>query len=1569
MALTLLKNIASKAVSNLTNLASSGANYLKKQAPDVLDRSLMSNPITMPFSKAGQQALQNVGNYFSKQVNPNWQQDLLSTWSRPNEALGSAIDSIGNFDDLTTIPKPVRDTASLFGQMSAGGLGGGVQGSTLGLLNPQSQYSDALAYKVPKALSSTVASTIPLSQGGSTIANLFGKSIAPATIQGKALQTAFSPKFIGAQTAIGTGFSGGAKMLENMMSGKPLSENVLETMGKQAPESLLRAPQMGAIVGTTNPAIEYVGKYVQGSKAFQNLSPTIKAQVLDRLIGSVSNVVEGVGMDKAMGFETDATSLATDAGTGALFGTNAVKGLNDPLKRSLKEQADLLLRSIGDEGGFIKGTEDAVKPETKPEGMTDIKTLVARKLEELNTQKSTSTPIDVEQTREFGISKPVDSMNDTELRSLFDKKRISKKYKIDPKELDRVQTEYGISPAKFEKVLAQDSDNPAIKDRLAYAISRIQTKNFTQEVFKKIRFDTNANESLLTSEPDLTSNRKINEIATGSGYNPYNINERLTAQSQAPKVEPINTPKGETTIPKVKATAPKVDTAKTLYEKATTTKDKKSWDDTIGSVTSYVTGIRSSLESKGLSFEKLVDQIESGTIAKEYAPYATKVTEFFDTFNKVGTERRNIVTGQQTNYFRRIGEDQIADMTKTLDKSVGDILFDAGYAKERKGTMTDYIKDERAMIAYAMEAMGSPDPSVLKKQQLAQEIINEVRGIEKQIEGEATKTAENKGINAFEALKKNAKKNADVLKDKSIEYFERIQNKMGLPKTETYETNQKEYLWDKLLRSVDDRVAKYGGDKFYNAFLDPWKKAQYSLGQYTVKLKGMDLNALRDEYIKNTDKTVDESWSKELLIDMLSGQKRRSLTSKATDMFTQNVATAKIKNAQLIGLVNDIGNTYITQDLVTNSIAKKVAGIIRAQTGRGALGLNVASAVNNIFEIKRVASSVSTKALMSASKRLGETNVVEKYGLDSKRDTALERKYGKGIYDKIGSVIDPVLFKMFDSTEKFKDKFMILGFEEQGKLKNLQGENLRKYVQQKFSEYAVKYGKGQDIGLFQSPLMKTIAQFQQYAIKDAVIFGDRAKGVFKDRGDRAYIAKYIGFSVLQGAIMKATLNTIGFGGQTGTPWDLYSSLIDGDSKFAPIATLAWDLGTELASNPNTEDEYTRDQRMSRINKNATLMSVPASNQVLNKTYQYKTNQDRGYFETGSGNVANEVSTDPVSQAKGYIFGGAYDPKRQEYSRAYGAGEQPYMNKDQTRIYNSLPDKDAKTSYYDSSKKQDVANQNLTKALETEDKQMSWWDKAKGKKEAQIGLPLPTKEATEQERKQFQSDFDKIIETGNYDAITEEHIKERYFRTNAGDSKDYSKRSKAYSSLYKMWSDEDVPDTYKEQLVKASKVDPSDWDYYKFASMDKTEQLQTIATVMDGIENPDERIITLAYMKRQVYGKQGVNNTDTDYLYDMGVLSKDEKKLIDNIKFDPLYNKFYMDRDYEGSGGMSESQRKAYINKVNGIFKDTIKKSYGESSEISKLINSFAKNIKIPEWKAPRMANKGKGSSGRWFTPY
>lgn len=233
----------------------------------------------------------------------------------------------------------------------------------------------------------------------------------------------------------------------------------------------------------------------------------------------------------------------------------------------------------------------------------------------------------------------------------------------------------------------------------------------------------------------------------------------------------------------------------------------------------------------------------------------------------------------------------------------------------------------------------------------------------------------------------------------------------------------------------------------------------------------------------------------------------------------------------------------------------------------------------------------------------------------------------------------------------------------------------------------------------------------------------------------------------------------------------------------------------------------------------------------------------------------------------------------------------------------------------------------------------------------------------QEKKAFDKSVDQALESGA--TMSEEVLRERFFDGNKYDPSSRSGQRDILSAMQKVAEDEYLTPEQKAAIANSAGINSVDLSYYRAASSDQEVRLEGLASF--AAENQEDReglIIDLVLGKRSVGGKSMFSTSMFDYLYDQGLISKDEKKLISAIKYDPVFNKFYMDRDYSGGNA---SQVKSYVKSVNSIFKDTIKKA---TSNIKTDGNAFDFSLDAPKINLPRTAGRSSnGSSDRWFTPY
>lgn len=257
-----------------------------------------------------------------------------------------------------------------------------------------------------------------------------------------------------------------------------------------------------------------------------------------------------------------------------------------------------------------------------------------------------------------------------------------------------------------------------------------------------------------------------------------------------------------------------------------------------------------------------------------------------------------------------------------------------------------------------------------------------------------------------------------------------------------------------------------------------------------------------------------------------------------------------------------------------------------------------------------------------------------------------------------------------------------------------------------------------------------------------------------------------------------------------------------------------------------------------------------------------------------------------------------------------------------------------------------------------------------------GAPTWDKKPT---TKKEQEAYNKMVDTAfeNGADVPDNAIKERYFKGKDYTKKDISDRKDILESMIKVENDEFLTDDQKARVAQAAGIPPAELEYYKMASMDVPEKLQGLLSFAEA-EHPDRQqfITSLIQNKKAVGGKSVLSSDMVDSLYDRGLIDKEEKALINAVKYDQIYERFYVDRDYQakyGKGGTNDqasskklaAKIKTYINGLNSLNKDSI-----TTENKNDRVRSKISTVKAPA--APRLnlnTQPGSKSSSQWFRSY
>lgn len=1329
-----------------------------------------------------------------------------------------------------------------------------------------------------------------------------------------------------------------AAATQTSVLGGLLNSVLAKSMGNTDPGSFYQgmddASQYAGLTNVSNPIISGVV-----GKAGNVLNNPMARNLTSRALNAVGNVAEDRAIDAGYGTERDITQDLTSAGLGFLLGGKGDVKDYEYLKKQLTtggldpEQSKALKEILQKMNAKIDATAESqglTRPEflqrgggSVGEGFESVKDILAKK-------------VDGDKGFFEGDDK-VDSL----------KSKLGKLYDQFKPEIDDMRSrnvpDKEIEDAVWAKVTldAQKEFDPEYK----------QYDEFLNNKNKPEAARTNTEKPAFLSKPEPTQDAGyMDSLLQNTQAKPkYDVMQRIrdgqpltdNPKLQSSEVKPE--PRVMDAQPEVNLNVkPEIKTDISHRDSVLKAKSKEETKAIRDGLDERIAGISRFIKDTGKTLKDIAKELQDKTII-EKSPEAQAVKEWFDTF-KARAEADGVRVGTLEDYFVHMTEETADSIINNPPKpdTFGDSFIKPLFARKRTDKLQDYSFDEKVLKAYALEMMRNSDLSEAQKadlrlaKQITDDQLDEIKLDGKEDNRSYLKKLGSAFVKDFKqsVTKGNAfTKVYDAVSKIQTNAREMEKIKAREPEAMVvYDGKVKSSLKDgtsNLLRSTADR-AERAGQRFYDDFFWPFRSVEMKTTTRLKELTKASDEIVTDEYMRIYRKKPAKDLERNDMIQRLVLTHWSELQREALNIFKDNAAKADFKQTWMKDLANQIFDEYVGDSIRNKGVSEKVMGQIRAMTGRGALGLNLASAINNVFELRRAYAVINTNNMVDGIKELKNgRHFASEYGIKSDFGTVAERGSLIDQRNKTKQVIEKVdkgLFYMFDKTEQFKDELMLAGFEAQGKSKGLKDEALRKYVLQKFDKYAIKYGKGQDIGLFRSPLMKTLFQFAQYPIKDAVIMADKIAGIPKDAGDRAYAIKYAYTTVAQAILFKTLIGKIGFGGQTGTPYDLWTEIANGFGEkgnrqipfVSPAVQAMFSFSQDIADTvTGTErDDYQKYQRDKTRNRALSTVLVPASNQLYFKTGKNLQDQSKGYQEKykgdkPEGNIANPMSTDAWSRTKGALFGSAYDPQRQTYYddiKKYGNGNAG-LDKTQSDAFRALP-KEERQAYYDetvaANRKQVDDKKILDNIVSGKEPKTNFMDKLLNRKSKAIEDVLTTPQTAE-ERKQHKKVVETLLDSGR--TVPEKDIQTAIFNDKKANSKNIQENMDVYKALNTYMSSEDYTDEQKKTILKASGASDSEYAYYQSAAKDVDVKLQNMVPALEQMNHQDA-IKSLIQGRAFVGGKQLVTSDMLTYLYERDYISKDEKEMLSAIKFDQLTGDFYVSKSYKGSGGGKISYAKA-----------------------------------------------------------
>lgn len=342
--------------------------------------------------------------------------------------------------------------------------------------------------------------------------------------------------------------------------------------------------------------------------------------------------------------------------------------------------------------------------------------------------------------------------------------------------------------------------------------------------------------------------------------------------------------------------------------------------------------------------------------------------------------------------------------------------------------------------------------------------------------------------------------------------------------------------------------------------------------------------------------------------------------------------------------------------------------------------------------------------------------------------------------------------------------------------------------------------------------------------------------------------------------------------------------------------------------------------------------VPGGNQAIKTASGIRSNIT-GVAESRKGQVMFETPKDIVGQTQSAIFGPWSTKQAQEYfSNQFNRP----MTPEETTAYNSL-NPEMKTQFMQGIQAGNQA-ENMIKSQINEDGTYKG-----GKANPNLTSTNPKVIAAEKKR------IDSIMSTGITPSDLD--IEFKYFKDLPKNVKGTTSRLNA---VVKAYEDTSLTPEQKSAILRVSKVDPVELGYYQAASLDNSERQQLLSRMADR-EDRKSVIITLLQQKRVVGNKALMGSTDVTYLYDQGLISKEEKEVLNAINYDESTGKYYLKRSVKDSISKSASAKATKAAKAKATL---VKKSLSSVMSV--------KPPKIPTIDLTSLPRSTNTSKTKWF---
>lgn len=954
-----------------------------------------------------------------------------------------------------------------------------------------------------------------------------------------------------------------------------------------------------------------------------------------KAIQSGLNVAEGLVIDKATGMPTTPASVAIDAITGAAGGPNIrggnIKGIEVPNAKGVKQNT-LDMGDVEEIGNIYRRMSTNWTKDGKPDldQLTKDSSLVDLILKDKygGNDKDLRRPIqDKVETlfkiaqeeagilRREGIKMGIKGADDTTIQEARKYKSAEEFVASQTKQEYRSAHQLGLS----DSITADKIDIPTLKEGIRSRNGYLNNYNLKDlKRLEKLQSNPDAEITIYRASPKnelndgdwvTTDKTYANDIKRQNGGKVY---------SYTAKVKDLRFPKDLETLPSLSMAStfsysPKTSKLTDIYNQAT-----KSTEPPKGPMMGF-----SSIKDSGTGISQMARETANQS-AKDagVAPIDSRQANYTplkeSLINKNPTLRSTPEWGAEKSRLRNPKTAQnVASLSDTIVRSK-DIDV------KSKVNLVDYLRTPDRVLT----KMGlAPEAKLIRQKyddylkDLPKE-IDKITAWSKQVSPESNRRI----FQHLDGQKVQLDAQEAKVAGEVQTYLKEWANKLGLPedgRIASYITHIFEK--DFIQKEFDPELASLIRDKIPGSVYDPFLQERLGKQGYIE-----DTWRALDAYVKRATR----KFHMDPALEKVSA-KAEALEESQFSYVKSYVDRINLRPTKLDNLMDNTVKSVIGYKLGARPVAY-VSRLMRQAVFRGALGLNVGSALKNLTQGANTYAKLGekytavgyanlVKSVLNGSKELEEVGILRDNFIQDRALSATKQTLQK---------VDKVLFALFETAERINRGSAYFGAKAKGLSEGMNEKEAIEYARNIVRDTQFTFGSVDTPILLQSDIGKTVAQFQSFTLKQTEFLAELAKNK-----DYAGLLRYTAGSL-------AMVYSVGqlFGME---PKDMIPAFRVGipPTLKTPVAIAQAVMGTpdQYGNVPDTKE------RIENVGASMTTL-IPGGVQ-LKKTLEGAGTVKQGYDTTKSGLVKYPVEQTPENYVRGGLFGKYNLPESKGYEKS------------------------------------------------------------------------------------------------------------------------------------------------------------------------------------------------------------------------------------------------------------------------------------------------------------------------------